>query len=156
MKQVDVYEVSRTIHTLAGSYDQISIHELRHDGGRAWGNPGGGDTFVRYDLPVTHVVEERTEDGFTHRRDSYVAIGPRLLELLTPAVSNTLSDRLRSEKLRADRLAEEMRRLAGDAAGARASGVMQAEVAQQFGRRIGNFREASLLRRIWRAIRRDI
>lgn len=156
MKQVDVYEVSKTVRTLEGMYDQIPFHELNRDGGREWGNPLGGDTFVRYSAPVTRVSESWVEDGFTHKRDAYVAIGPRLLELLGPAIDQTLSAQLCAETLRAERLLTETRRLAMDVAGARASGVMQAEVAQQFGHRIGNFRDAGVLRRIWRAIRRDI
>ena len=156
MKKVTVYEVSQTVRTIAGTHDEIPIHEMRMDGGRAWGNPGGGDTFVRYSLPVTHVVEERVEDGFTHRADSYVAVGPRLLELIGPAVNKALSDRLRVETRSIERLLQEKRELTESLARKRSIAEHQAEVAHQLEQRIGNFREASLLRRIWRAIRRDI
>lgn len=163
MKTVTVYEVSQTQRVLETTYDKIPMQELMRDGGRAWGNPGGGYTFIRYDLPVTHVADERVEDGFVHRRDYYVAIGPRLLELLGPAVNAGLHkivaerwreiERLEMDAKRRIEYGNDLFRRFEDAS--RAMTFLDASY-RGLDARLRNFREAGLLTRIWRAITRAI
>ena len=156
MKQVDVYEVSKTVRTLAGMYDQIPFHELNRDGGRAWGNPHGGDTFIRYSAPVTHVRDSWVEDGFTHRRDYYVAIAPRLLELLAPAVNEGLARVNATKNREIEDLLMARRGLDKVCADRWKRIEVLVEAVNDRVRRERNFRDANVLTRIWRAIRCDI
>lgn len=159
MKTVTVYEVSQTQRVLETTYDKIPMQELMRDGGRAWGNPDGGDRFIRYDLPVTHVAEERVEDGFVHRRDYYVAIGPRLLELIGPAVNDSMSKALRRETQNVERLLGDKRGLSERLARAEERFVQgfvelvdEREARKKLDAERRNFLEANVLTRIWRAI----
>ena len=156
MKQVDVYEVSKTVRTLEGSYDQIPMTELHGLSGRAWGNPGGGDTFIRYSAPVTHVRDSWVEDGFTHKRDYYVAIAPQLLRLLAPAIDETLSAQLHANDHELANLGAKVAR--GQEAWkdlAYKQQVLAVDL-EDARHNVRNFLEANVLTRIWRAIRQRL
>ena len=156
MKQVDVYEVSKTVRTLAGNYDEIPMVELVGPNGRAWGNPHGGDAFIRYSAPVTRVNDSWVEDGYTHRRDYYVAIAPRLLELLAPAVNEGLARVNATKSREIEDLLMARRGLDKVCADRWKQIEGLVEVVNDHVSRERNFREANVLTRIWRAIRRDI
>ena len=164
MKTVNVYEVSQTQRVLeANNINEIPVQEWFRNGGQDWGNPGGGEHFIRYSLPVSEIRESWVDDGFTHTKRAYVAIGPRLLELLGPVVNDGLA-RLNSAKSREieDLLISQKAHLAAidrhrtESLRAGSNADMQAAVAQNMSERIGNFREANVLSRIWRAIKRAI
>lgn len=156
MRQVDVYEISKTVRTMEGSYMEIPMNELHGLSGRAWGNPGGGETFIRYSAPVTHVRESWIEDGFTHRRDYYVAISPRLLELLAPAVDATLSAQLREKTRKVEALLKDVDALNEAHMIERGINARVSAELQNLRDEVWNFRCSNVLTRIWRAIRQRL
>lgn len=164
MKAVTVYEIGQTQRVLeVDSINKIPAQEWVRDGGRSWGNPGGGDRFIRYDLPVVEVVTREDRDGFVHEERAYVAIAPSLLRKLGPAVNKGLSD-LVHERTREveDLLRGQRANLAAlqrardeaatykDAMSRHLKGLEAAE------ERLRNFEQAHVLQRIWRAITRAI
>lgn len=158
MRRVDVYEVSHRVQTTELDHVEFMRSQpLRApDWQEVWDHENDTPRFVKHRVPV--VVSRQTG-----RPDAYVAIGPELFELLAPAVDVGLH-KLCEEQLRAAEgmlaanrgLIERMDVLRGTLE--RTEGRLGEAYAERrnLGERIGNFHEANVLTRIWRAIRRAI
>lgn len=156
MKVVNVYEVSQQQRVIETTFDRIPMHECN---GRTWGNPDGGDRFIRYDAPVTESVERWEEDGFFHEKRTYVAVGPRLLALLAPAVNKDLDDKAAALKQRVVTLEHEAKARVAAWNDINKRWEMERELRSrlediciELRDRERNFLKANVISRVWRAI----
>lgn len=81
-----------------------------------------------------------------------MAIGPDLFELLAPAVNYGMHKKLESMKQASKQMLAVNAQLNQAIEREKSNASLQAATAQHLGERIGNFRQAGLLTRIWRAI----
>lgn len=146
-RRVDVYEVSRRVVTT--DVDWIEFHRFVGGTLKDWqevpDHKNETARFVKHRAPVLML----REDG---RPDAYVAIGPELFELLAPAVDAGLRNLCTGLSAANKGLLAERDIAIVSRARAESDAAAQSAVSQHMSQRIGNFREANVLRRVWRAI----
>lgn len=145
MRQVEVFEVSRSVRALAGDWVRlVTMPEVRFRLPEAV-QGFGDDQAILYDRPVTRIVDRD--------REVFVAIGPELYELLKVGMSDQMAREARA-------LQGKVRDLEAKVTSARADAEHH-QMAHSFARAgvrqlqdtIDHLRRAPWYVRVWRAIR---